>query len=148
MSFGMISNYFVKAGKSIPIHSTLSKFDDYLCEYVDDFLGVVKNTQVKKNNLHPSAETRAKLGDASVWIEAQLGAFLPEAKAEVQLLFGELESVETIMQRSKGALSIYPKLEKELVKAATGSKGGLYSIQEAINAIGDGGYRFIKHRPF
>ena len=143
MSINRIVNLFVKTGKAIPVHEILTKVDDFACEYVDDVFGAVKGKAVKGAKLKPSLETQAKLGDASVWIESRLQAALPEAKSEISLIFGDLKTVEKTMHRSKGALSIYPKLEKGLVKAAETSKG-LSSMDDAVALIGDGiGSRII-----
>lgn len=137
MQISKIVSLFVKKGKSIPIHKTLTKVDDFACEYVDDVLGAVKGKGIKGVKLRPTLETQAKLGDASVWIESRLQGALPEAKSEMSLIFGDLQSVERTMHRSKGALSIYPKLEKGLVKAAESSRG-LESMDDAVALIGDG----------
>ncbi len=121
-----VVNLFLKVGKNITIHKELSSFSNYCCKYADEVInGVTK----------PTVATKAGVGDASIWIESALNSKLPGAKAEVTNLFGNLNSVETIMQRSKGALSIETKLMRGLEKAEDKT---FHSIQEAMDVIEDG----------
>ena len=74
------------------------------------------------------------MGDASVWIDTYLKSLLPGAKKEVVDFFGGMGSVEKIMNRAKGALSVEAKLERGL-KQAPGQT--FKNIDEAIACIGD-----------
>ena len=119
-----LANYLIKHGKSILIDSNRIVPQEYY-KYTTETIGAGKTVL--------SQETKVSLGNASLWIDSLLKAQLPEARAEVQLMFSHLPSVERTMHRAKGALSIEPKLLKSLEKEKV-----FTSFQDAVNAIGDG----------
>ena len=142
MGFNTVINYFVKAGKSIPIHSTLTRLDDIVFEYTDDVYGLIKGNQITKlknagAKLQPTQELRATIGDASVWIESHLLDAFPAASQEVKSAFRGLSSVQETMHRPKGALSIFPKVQRGLIEAAENGRD-FSSIKEAIRYVDDG----------
>lgn len=119
------AEYFLKPGKSLLINKKMQNFEKFKC-----INGIIEADDGKKV-LTQQAE--ADLGDASVWIDAHLKSFFPAAKEEVQFAFLGLNSVETVMNRPKGALSIYTKLERNLKKTTA-----FNSMDEAIACIEDG----------
>ncbi len=122
-----IVKYFVKPGKSILINKGMQSSENFFCKLAGD---VSKNGKII-----PNASTQAKLGDASVFIDALLKQQLPEAKAQVQLMFEDLNSVVKTTHRAKGILSIDSKLLREINKTADKT---FHNIAEATSHIGDG----------
>lgn len=108
MSIAQITNLFLKTGKSLKVHSTLSKVDDFACKYIDEAEALIQKAK--------AIETDACLGDASIWIESLAKDKFPLAKIEVECFFKNLNSVQGTCHRPKSALSIKTKLERGLEK--------------------------------
>lgn len=127
--------YFVKQGKKILINSNVQSLESFSCRYESTF-EKVKNLAGKSVTKEVvSKKTLADIGDASIWAESALKADFGAAKDEIYNIFGSLTSVENIMNRSKGALSIHTKLLSSLKKIPTKT---FASFQEALSKIGDG----------
>ena len=119
-------NLFVKAGKYITTNEKYLDVSKFSCKYADEVIdGVTK----------PTLETRAAVGEASIWTEAVLKRKLPNAAKEVKDFFGHLGTVDRTLHRSKSALSIETKMMRGLKKADDMS---FHSIEQAIEVIGDG----------
>lgn len=122
-------NLFVKSGKYLTVSKDAPNMSKYVCKYVDEVVdGCVK----------PSVETKAAIGDASIWIESVLGNKLSNATSEVKRFFSNIDSIDVdkdICSRSKSALSIETKLMRGLKKAEGRT---FHSIDEAMDVIGDG----------
>lgn len=114
------ANYIAKPGKKILTHITPKPAGAFNCAMEG---GVI------------TREAEASLGDASLYIEKMLESRLSGAKEEVISLFSNLGSVQTIQNRSKGALSILTKLKKGLGKA---SNNTFNNMNDAIKCIEDG----------
>ena len=127
--------YFIKPGKSLTVNKNMQPFEKFSC--VGKFKTINQKGKhgeiISKEVLTES--TLADLGDASVWIDAHLKSLLTGARNEVVDFFGSMGSVEKIMNRAKGALSVEAKLERGL-KQAPGQT--FKNIDEAIACIGDG----------
>ena len=119
------AQYFLKPGKRLLVNKKMQSFENFRC------INGVKEAENGEKFL--TKQAIADLGDASVWIDAHLKSVFPAAKDEVQSIFLGLNSVETIMNRPKSALSIYTKLERSLKRTKT-----FNSMNEAIDCIGDG----------
>ena len=117
---GKIAAYFVKPGKSILAHTNPQAAEFFTCSMKDGAI---------------TRETKAALGDASLFIEDLLKKQQADANIEVHTIFNQLKSVKQIQNRPKGALSIETKLERELKKAENQT---YKSINNAIARIEDG----------
>ena len=84
----------------------------------------------------PTLQTKANVGDASIWAEAILREKQPEAVAEVRNFFKGLDTINDerdIISRSKSALSIETKMMRGLKK-----QGAFNSMDDALLHINDG----------
>lgn len=121
-----IAEYFVKPGKRMLTSNPFTKAENFSCTL----------SRNAKGNI--SEETMAKLGDASVWISADLRGMHKEAALENKLIFGRLSSVgeQNVVSRAKGELSVLAKLEKSLVKNAKDNT--FTDLEHASSYIQDG----------
>ena len=125
---GKIVKYFVKPGKSILINRNMLGPENFCCKLTGELAKDGKK-------IVPDISSRAKIGDASVYIDTLLKEQLPEARAEVQLMFSDLGSVVQTTHRAKGLLAIDAKLTREINKTACKT---FNNISEAVSHIGDG----------
>lgn len=129
-------NYFIKPGKSILVNAKMKTPENFSCSLATELVETVgKGGKVVKEKAF-TKQALADIGETSLWIEDHLRKLYPEAKAESSLIFGDLKSVERVMTRPKGALSIETKLERELPKVVSGDV--CTSFKQAVSVIGDG----------
>lgn len=119
-------NLFLKAGKYITTNEKYLDVSNFSCKYADEVIDGVSK---------PTLETKAAVGEASIWAESVLKNKLPGAAREVKDFFADLKTVDRTMHRSKSALSIETKMMRGLKKAEDNS---FHSIEQAIDVIGDG----------
>ena len=75
---------------------------------------------------------KADLGTTAYQIGEELKVQFPKAKEQVDNIFGDLNSVERITNRPKGAVSIHTKLERGI------KENKINSYETAVKYIGDG----------
>ena len=112
-------NYFIKPDKSILINSKMQSLENFSCRLEKELIKEKDATGKIVNKEVVSTKTMADIGDASLWIDAALKSDFKVAKTQICDMFGNLSSVENIMNRPKGALSIETKLLRGLEDVKT-----------------------------
>lgn len=126
-------NYFIKPNKSILINSRMQSLENFSCRLEKELIKEKDATGKFIEKEVVSTKTMADIGDASLWIDAALKSDFKAAKTQIRDMFGNLSSVENIMNRPKGALSIETKLLRGLEDVKTYN-----NFEEALAQIGDG----------
>ena len=126
-------NYFIRPNKSILINSKMQSLENFSCRLEKELIKEKDATGKIVNKEVVSTKTMADIGDASLWIDAALKSDFKVAKTQICDMFGNLSSVENIMNRPKGALSIETKLLRGLEDVKTYN-----NFEEALAQIGDG----------
>lgn len=127
------AEYIAKPGKKLAFNPRLNSFENFSC----------KASYIENNGKKVLSEaTKTDIGNASMWGESFLQSQFDAAYCESKSIFGNLNSVENVMGRSKGALSIQTKLERSIQKDAADKT--FHSFEDAMSYIKDGiGTRII-----
>ncbi len=134
-----IAKYFVKPNKFLFINKKFHEPENFVLKLTGELdpIALLKD----KKNIIPDVQTKALMGEGSLWAESLLQSQFGEATTQIKLMFGYLPSVKNISCRAKGAPSIEPRLLRFANEAEDFT---LHNMDEVMAAVDDGiGSRII-----